>query len=73
VNVGKALLTPDPILKMLRDQLEIVRQPVQLDPGLNRLRRDVEMSVQQSAVRRLTAAQDITWALINSPAFLFNH
>jgi hypothetical protein len=37
------------------------------------LRKDVEMSIQQSVSRRLTAAQDITWALINSPAFLFNH
>jgi len=24
------------------------------------------------ANERLTAAQDLTWALINSPAFLFN-
>ena len=37
------------------------------------LRHDLEMSVQQAAARRLTAAQDIAWALINSPAFLFNH
>ena len=35
--------------------------------------KDVEMSIAQSADRRLTGAQDLTWALINNPAFLFNH
>ena len=54
-------------------QLEFAQRPVQPDPALVDLRRDLEMSVQQATARRLTAAQDITWALINSPAFLFNH
>ena len=49
------------------------RQPVPLDPTLEQLRHDLEMSIQQAATRRLTVAQDIAWALINSPAFLFNH
>ena len=63
----------DPKLKELRDQLEFAQRPVQPDPALVNLRRDLEMSVQQATARRLTAAQDIAWALINSPAFLFNH
>jgi hypothetical protein len=70
---SKAPLPIDPKLKGLRDQLEFVQRPIQPDPVLVTLRHDVEMSVQQDTSRRLTAAQDITWALINSPAFLFNH
>ncbi len=73
VNASKAPLPVDPRLKELRDQLEVAKQPVPVDPRLAQLRKDVEMSVQQAASRRLTAAQDIAWALINSPAFLFNH
>ena len=73
LNASKAPLPIDPKLKELRDQLEFAQRPVQPDPALVDLRHDLEMSVQQATVRRLTAAQDITWALINSPAFLFNH
>ena len=42
-------------------------------PGSPRLRRDVELSAKQLEKARLTFAQDLAWALINSPAFLFNH
>jgi hypothetical protein len=73
LSAAKAPLPVDPQLKGLRDQLEFAQRPIQPDPVLVTLRRDVEMSVQQETSRRLTAAQDITWALINSPAFLFNH
>lgn len=72
VNSSRTPLPPDPALKTLRDNLEFASRPIQPDPVLARLRHDLEMSVQQAAARRLTATQDITWALINSPAFLFN-
>jgi hypothetical protein len=73
VAASKAPLPIDAKLKELRDAVEAASKPVPLDPTLARLRQDVEMSVHQATTRRLTAAQDIAWALINSPAFLFNH
>jgi WD40 repeat protein/mono/diheme cytochrome c family protein len=73
LNASRAPLPTDPRLVSLRNQLEQAKRPVPIDPQLVQLRHDVEMSIQQSASRRLTAAQDVAWALINSPAFLFNH
>jgi WD40 repeat protein len=73
VAASKAPPATDPQLKALREQVELAQKPVQPDSVLLGLRRDLEASVQQAAARRLTAAQDIAWALLNSPAFLFNH
>ena len=73
ISASKAPSPIDPKLKELRDLIAFAQRPVQAEPALVELRHDLEMSVQQATVRRLTAAQDITWALINSPAFLFNH
>lgn len=73
VNASKAPLPEDPKLVQLRAALEAAKRPVPVDPALAQLRTDLEQSVQQAATKRLTVAQDIAWALINSPAFLFNH
>ncbi len=62
----------DPKLVELREKLAEVGKPVPADPQLVRLQRAVSLSESQLADVRLTAAQDLAWALINSPAFLFN-
>jgi WD40 repeat protein/mono/diheme cytochrome c family protein len=49
------------------------QKPIMIDPKLVQLRRDAGLSQTQLGNKRLTAAQDLAWALINSPAFLFNH
>jgi hypothetical protein len=73
VNLAKAPLPADPTLQQLRGRLAEAQKPVGPEPRLVQLRADIEMSIKQAATRRLTAAQDVAWALINSPAFLFNH
>jgi len=73
LNASKAPMPVDGKLTALRAQIEQLKKPVPTDFRLVQLRHDVEMSIQQASTRRLTAAQDIAWALINSPAFLFNH
>jgi hypothetical protein len=50
----------------------MTEKPVPLDFALSQLRADADQSTKQAADARLTAAQDLAWALINSPAFLFN-
>lgn len=62
----------DPKIKDLRQRLERVSKPVPADPVLVQLTADVKQSEQQLANLRLTSAQDLVWALINSPSFLFN-
>ncbi len=62
----------DPKLKDLQDVLARAEQPLLIDPKLADLQRAVELSTKQVQQLRLVAAQDIAWALINNPAFLFN-
>jgi WD40 repeat protein/mono/diheme cytochrome c family protein len=60
-------------LTRLKARLELVSQPLPMDPTLKQLRRALELSSGQIKNARLTAAQDVAWALINNPSFLFNH
>jgi len=50
-----------------------VSKAVSDDPQLLRLRVDAGYSEKQAAAVRLTTVQDLAWALINTPEFLFNH
>lgn len=70
---AKKPLPVDPQLTALEQKLANAERPVVIDPKLLQLRRDAGLSQQQMGQQRLTAAQDLAWALINSPAFLFNH
>jgi hypothetical protein len=73
LTAARAPVPEDPKLAALKTAVADAEKPVPDDPRLVQLRKDIAQSVQQSVTRRLTAAQDIAWALINSPAFLFNH
>ena len=66
-------LPVDPALVALEQKYANAQKPIVIDPKLVNLRRDAGLSEQQLGDKRLTAAQDLAWALINSPAFLFNH
>jgi WD40 repeat protein/mono/diheme cytochrome c family protein len=66
-------LPVDPQLVALEAKHTDSQKPIILDPKLVQLRRDAGLSQTQLGNKRLTAAQDLAWALINSPAFLFNH
>jgi hypothetical protein len=58
---------------VLAKRIERLGTPLPEDSRLIRLRADVKESEGQLGNARLTSAQDLVWALINSPAFLFNH
>lgn len=65
-------LPVDPKLVELKACLTKAELPVPTDPQLLQLRADAQMSKAQAADKRLTVVQDLAWALMNSPAFLFN-
>ncbi|MGB8170421.1 MAG: DUF1549 and DUF1553 domain-containing protein [Chthoniobacteraceae bacterium] len=65
-------LAIDPGVLERRTSLAAAELPIKLDAQLVQLRQDATQSKAQIANKRLTAAQDLTWALINTPAFLFN-
>jgi hypothetical protein len=71
---GKLELPPpmDPGIPERQAAIAQAELPIKLDPKLVQLRQDAEHSKAQLANRRLTGVQDLTWALINNPAFLFN-
>ena len=63
----------NPLVNWLQPQLAASQQPIPMDAKLLQMRRAVELSEEQLKNKRLTVAQDVVWALINSPAFLYNH
>ena len=62
----------DPKVSELEADIKEAEKPVPEDYRLAQLRKDAALSEQQKSQKRITAAQDIAWAIINTPAFLFN-
>ena len=62
----------DAMLAGLKAKLDEAKLPLPVDPKFARLQRAVQLSEGQLKDARLTAAQDLAWALINTSAFLFN-
>ena len=65
-------LPVDPQMRKLEVALEEAKKPLSLPSEVVRLRRALGLSKEHIANKRIIAAQDLTWALINTPAFLFN-
>ena len=59
-------------LRQLRNRVAALNKPLPRDPQLVEVERAIDLSRRQLENQRLTVAQDIAWALINNPAFLFN-
>ncbi len=72
VNAAQRPLPEDPRITAVKKRIASLQKETPADAQLVQLRADVQQSVRQLQHQRLTAAEDLTWALINSPAFLFN-
>lgn len=66
-------LPEDEQLVSLRNRAKALETETPDAAKVVQLRKDFAASQAQVKNQRLTLAQDLTWALINSPAFLFNH
>ena len=73
VASAKQPVPPDAELTALNSRKDQLAQPIPDDPVVVQLRQDAQQSAQQLENIRLTAAEDLAWALVNTPAFLFNH
>lgn len=73
LSTAELPVAPDETLTAMEKEIAELEKPIVDDPRLVQLRADFAASSDQMADQRLTLAQDLTWALINSPAFLFNH
>ncbi len=74
LTAGKLDLPPATDAGVIERRGAITRaeDPIRLDAKLVQLRQDAAESKTQLTNKRLTGVQDLTWALINNPAFLFN-
>jgi len=66
-------LPADPKFTELQAALSKAEEPILLDPRFVQLRDDAVASTHELENKRLVVVQDLTWALINSAGFLFNH
>jgi len=73
VNQAKKPLPEDPELKKLDMAIASAETPLKLHPRVRELNRAQELSTKQLQQKRLTSAQDISWALMNNPSFLFTN
>jgi hypothetical protein len=71
-NVARLLAIP-PAKRSAAEQAELTQHFRSLDSELARLQLAVAQHSNDRVNARLLGAQDLVWALINSPAFLFNH
>lgn len=71
-NASEALPV-DSKLTELQQALSKAQEPIHLDPQFVQLREDAKSSAHHLENKRLVVVQDLTWALINSAGFLFNH